>query len=61
MPGKHFETHTRHHHDVYRHISLGAEAPAFCVNYTAVRIYSSGALLCVNDQRRRIGEPQLWC
>ena len=31
-PGKH----RRHHHDVYRHASLGAAAPAFCVNYTAV-------------------------
>ena len=33
----------------------------FSVNYTAIRLYSSGALLCVNEQRRRISEPPLWC
>ena len=32
-PGKH----QHHQHDMYRHASLGAPAPAFCVNYTAVR------------------------
>ena len=26
--------HRRHHHDVYRRASLGAAAPALCVNYT---------------------------
>ena len=30
--------------------------PAFCVNYTAVHLYSGGAWLCVNDQWWRIGE-----
>ena len=44
------------HHDVYCHVSVGAAAPAFCVNYTAVCLYSRDAWLCVNDQRRRICE-----
>ena len=26
--------HRCHHHDVYRHASLGATAQAFCVNYS---------------------------
>ena len=58
--GNTLKTHTQHHHSVYRHVSLGAAAPAFCVNYTAVRLYSSGASHRVNDQQWRIGEPPLW-
>ena len=34
---------------MYRHASLGATAPAFCVNYAAVR---------VNHHQWRIGEPR---
>ena len=63
--GNPLKTHTHHHHDVYRHVSLGAAAPAFCLNYAAVRLYS-GVLLCVNEQRRRIGREttaavSMWC
>ena len=36
--GTTLKTHQRHDHDAYRHASLGAAAPAFCVNYTAVRL-----------------------
>ena len=54
------ETHTRHHHDVYRHVSLGAAASDFCVNCAAVHLYS-GVLLCVNEQRQRIGKRPLRC
>ena len=32
---------------------------AFCVNHTAIRLHSSGASLCVNDQRRRTDELPL--
>ena len=41
------------HHDVNRHVSLRAAAPAFCVNYTGFHLYESSASLCVNDQRWR--------
>ena len=37
--------------------SLGAAAPAFCVNS---RQNGRDLSLCVNHHRRRIGEPRLW-
>ena len=39
---------------MYRHASLGSAAPAFCVNYTAVRLYATAAWICVNNQQRKI-------
>ena len=33
------KTQRRRHHDMYRHASLEATLPAFCVNYTAVCLY----------------------
>ena len=33
------KTSRRNHRDEYRHASFGDAAPAFCVNYTAVRLY----------------------
>ena len=42
------------HHQIFR-----SDSGVSCVNYMAVRLYSSGASLCVNDQWRRIDEPPL--
>ena len=52
-PGETPWKHTRHHHDVYHHVS-------FCVNYAAVRLYS-GVSLRVNEQWWRIVEWPLQC
>ena len=50
-----------HHHNVYRHASLGATALAFCVNYTAVRLQGGDASLSVNQHPWRIGELIMRC
>ena len=42
------------HHDVDRHTSLGAAAPAFCVNYTVVHLYAGAAWFCVNNHGKLV-------
>ena len=54
--GNNLIKHRHHHHDMYRNASLGAAAPAFCVN--SRRFVYKAELLRIIHHWRRIGE--LW-
>ena len=44
------KSHRHHHHNVYRHASLGPAALACCLNYSLVQLYARAAWFCVNKE-----------